>query len=162
MAVTDAQGRLDPALTQFVIDNQSIHVASASPHGRSSLVRGYGCSVSPDGRVVTVLVDRLQAQPLIRDIEQTGRIAVVWSDPISHKTIQLKGSDARLCSPPPALLANLPTYRQGFSRKLAHYDIPEHFCHALSGGDAAQMVAFCFAPATAFEQTPGQNAGVAL
>lgn len=162
MAVTDAQGKLDPALIQFVSDNQSMHVATASPHGRPSLVRGYGCAVSPDGGLVTVLVDRLQAQPLIRDIELTRKIAVVWSDPISHKTIQLKGSDARLSSPDPSLLALLPVYRQGFIRKLAHYDIPEHFCHALSFCDSEQLVAFSFSPGSAFEQSPGQNAGKAL
>ena len=58
------------------------------------MLRGCGCRVSRDRRRVTVLFDRTRSDHVLDDFVANGRIAVVFSQPSTHQTIQLKGADA--------------------------------------------------------------------
>jgi hypothetical protein len=46
--------------------------------------------------VVTVYVSRTQASQLVLDISSTGHVSAVFSEPFSHRTVQLKATRAAL------------------------------------------------------------------
>ena len=58
-------------------------------------MRAVGSRISADGREVTVYLRRSQSEQLLGDIAQTGEIAVVFSVPSTHQTLQLKAEAMR-------------------------------------------------------------------
>ena len=85
---------LDPARIAMVAKGVSAIVASRGADLRPSIMRAVGSRISADGREVTVYLRRSQSEQLLRDIAQTGEIAVVFSVPSSHQTLQLKARQA--------------------------------------------------------------------
>ena len=61
---------------------------------RPSVMRAVGSRIRADGRRITVFLRRSQSQQLLADIAATGHIAVVFSDPPSHRTVQVKATAA--------------------------------------------------------------------
>lgn len=81
---------------RFMQSGVSISVASRDRRCVPSLARSAGCRLSGDHCRVSLLVLRSQARQLLQDISDTGAIAVVFSEPGTHRTIQVKGADAQL------------------------------------------------------------------
>src|SRR5687767_5167071 len=86
---------LDENWAAFIQAGVSIIVGSRDSDNVPSLVRAVGCRVSRDLRQVVVLVSTAQAQVLLNEIKLSGAIAVIFSQPSTHITIQLKSNNAR-------------------------------------------------------------------
>ena len=71
-------------------------VGSASLDLVPSLMRAVGSAVHEGGASLTVYLARSQASQLLRDIAATGRMAVVFSQPSTHRTLQVKTRQVRL------------------------------------------------------------------
>ena len=87
---------IDQELAAFMTRGVSILAASRGPENAPALARATGCRLSADRSRVTLLLARSQAGALLAAAEATGAIAVVFSQPSTHRTIQLKGADARV------------------------------------------------------------------
>src|SRR5262249_53378285 len=87
---------LDEDNAAFVQRGISIVAASRDATLMPSIARATGCVVSPDRRRVTIFAIESQAQQLLADVRASGRIAVVFSQPTTHRTLQLKAEDARI------------------------------------------------------------------
>ena len=87
---------LDAEQAAFVCGPVSINAASFRHGGLPNLARVTGCRLSADRHVVTLLLAATPAAGLLEDLRCNGMIAVVFSLPASHHTIQLKGGDARI------------------------------------------------------------------
>ena len=74
----------------------SVIVASRDAAFRPSIMRGVGSAISADGTQVTVYLRRSQSRQLLQDIEAGGGVAVVFSEPPTHRTLQLKARAATL------------------------------------------------------------------
>jgi hypothetical protein len=136
----------------------SIMVGSRDAGLRPHLLRAVGCRLSADRRRATLLVPEGRAGAVLDDLRDNGRIAVVFSEPTSNRTLQLKGNDATIgpCGPDDAALAE--RYVQGFVEEIGRLHFKARVAHTiLSPGDA--LVAVHFTIAEAFEQTPGPSAG---
>ena len=84
----------------FLTSHLSIHVAASDGNGIATLVRGLGCRIADDEPSrVRLLMSRPQSELVLRAVDANGRIAAVFSEPESHRTIQLRGVDARRESP---------------------------------------------------------------
>lgn len=153
----------DPALACFVSGQMSMHVAACDARGLPTLVRGVGYRVAPEqpGRL-RVLMPQPQAEPVLRALAGNGRIAVVLSEPVSHRTVQLKGTDARVETPEPADVALLAPYTEAMVAHLKAFDTPEPFVRALLACSAGELAVASFTPAEVFGQTPGPQAGARL
>ena len=87
---------LGPSHIAMVAKGVSAIVASRDAALRPSIMRAVGSRISSDGREVTVYLRRSQSEQLLQDIAHTGEIAVVFSVPSTHQTLQLKARRACL------------------------------------------------------------------
>ncbi|HYE39987.1 MAG TPA: hypothetical protein VEB23_08655, partial [Ramlibacter sp.] len=67
----------------------SVIVGSRDASLRPSVMRGVGSRVEDGGRAVTVYLSRPQSRQVIQDLAATGHIAVVFSEPSTHRSVQL-------------------------------------------------------------------------
>jgi len=153
---------LDAEHAAFIQGPVSIHAASRNARYETTVTRGIGCRVSADRRHVTVFLSASQSAALLADLQSDGAIAVVFSQPSSHRTIQLKGIDAtvtRTTAQDPHLLA---AYRSNLAADVGPMGYSEAFVRALVAAALGDAVAVTFTPSAAFLQTPGPKAGTPL
>lgn len=150
---------LSAANADFIQQGVSVIVGGRDRDNTPTLARGIGCRVAPERTRVTVFLAASQAVELLAHLGDNGAIAVVFCQPSTHRTIQLKGTDAkavpleaddheRIAAQAAALAADIIGigYREEPVRTLLAY-APE------------DVVAVAFTPSSAFLQTPGPNAG---
>ena len=159
---TDAEPLIDAAHAAFMQGAVGVSIATCSQNNMPNVVRAVGCRVSPDFRLVTILVSAKQAGAVMADIRRNGKIAVVCSQPSTHRTIQIKGQDAVIGMASGADLQAVTTYRTAFARELEPFGYEEANIRAMLACPDADIVALQFHPCAAFSQTPGPNAGQPL
>jgi hypothetical protein len=118
--------------------------------------------VDGKGRRITVFLSAPHAADLLRDVGQSRALAVVFSEPPTHRTIQIKGRDARvepLALGDPAVVE---AYRKAFVECLRPLGFTEAMVRALLDCADKDLVAVAFTPEAAFNQTPGAQAGTPL
>src|SRR5690242_2520757 len=87
---------LDPNHASFVQGGVSIVAASRDPMNAPRIARAVGCRVSSDRRRVTVLFPKAKSAELLEVIGAGGPIAVTFTQPSTHRTIQIKAKSAAL------------------------------------------------------------------
>ena len=150
---------LDEDHAAFIQGGVSVVVATRNAALVPDAVRGCGCRVSRDRRSVTVLVESLRIGSVVADIEANGLIAVVFSQPSTHRTIQLKGTDARVARVSPRDRDLVAQHLTAWVDELTAIGYRPEFAHAVHGGAPDAMIALVFTPTAAFQQTPGPGAG---
>jgi hypothetical protein len=103
-----------------------------------------------------------QCEALLRDLRETRAIAVVFSQPSTHRTIQLKGADAALGPLAPGDPALIEANRVALVKDMGPIGYDEAFARTLLAYEPADLVAATFTPTAAFAQTPGPQAGKRL
>lgn len=149
-------------LAAFLDAGTSVSVASTAAGGRPVVGRGLAWRLETDGRTVTVVLDDCANDGLVDALAASGRVAVVLSQPTTHRSIQLKGRNARVAPAPPDAAALADHHIAGFARELAAIGYGEAFTRALCAFEAADLVAVSFTPDAGFDQTPGPHAGEPL
>jgi len=150
---------LDDDHAAFIQGGVSVVAATRNSDLVPDAVRGCGCRVSRDRRSVTVLIESLRIGSVIADIEANGMIAVVFSQPSTHRTIQLKGTDARVVSVSPRDRTLAQRHLAAWIDELTAIGYRPEFARAVHGDVPDAMVALVFTPTAAFQQTPGPGAG---
>ena len=103
-----------------------------------------------------------RAGTVLDDIAATGMIAVVFSQPSTHLTIQLKGSDAKLARVTQVDRAVADRHLQAWVDDLRLIGYTSEFARAVRGRAEQGLAAITFTPTAAFQQTPGPGAGQPL
>jgi len=152
---------LDARHAAFIQGPVSVIVASRNAALVADVMRGCGCRVSRDRRAVTVLVEPGPTSTLLEDIAANGMIAVVFSQPSTHRTIQLKGTDARVVTVTVTDRAVARRHLRDWAEDLGRLGYGGALAAALHGGTGA-LAAIRFTPSAAFQQTPGPGAGQPL
>ena len=153
---------LDEDNAAFIQRGVAIHIASRGRTNAPSIARAIGCRVSPDRRRVTTFVPSAQAGALLEDIRATGTIAAVFSQPSTHRTIQLKAPHAVVEPIAKTDFRLIEAYRDAFVAEVIPMGFAEAGIRALLACSLADLVAVVFTPTAAFEQTPGPSAGKPL
>jgi hypothetical protein len=153
---------LDPAHAAFIQSGVSIVAASRDRENNPMLARAIACRVSPDRQRVTVFLSRRQAGLLLADVGANRVLAVVFSQPSTHRTIQLKSVDAAevpLAAGDVERMAEHARLVADDLKRLGHGDelLSAYFSYAIE-----DVVAVAFTPSAAFTQTPGPGAGARL
>jgi len=143
----------------FLKPGLSINVGSCDAGGRPSLCRALGFDLEEASGRITVFLPIPQSGALLRDLTAHGRIAVVFSEPATHRTLQFKGVDAQVATPGPAAARRVATCVEAFVGVLEPLGYPPHAIRTVLTCDPAQVAAVSFTPIRAFEQTPGPQAG---
>ncbi|WP_374580519.1 hypothetical protein [Pseudoduganella sp.] len=153
---------LDAGQLAFMRGGVSISVASCGSDGLPQLVRAIGCRVSDDGRHVTVFVPEAKSQAVQRDIFGNGAIAVAFTQPSTHRTMQLKSRAARVVALAPGDAQLVEAYRDAFVAEVGAMGFQELMVRTLLSCPPHELVALTFCPSEAYCQTPGPQAGKKL
>jgi hypothetical protein len=153
---------LDPEHAAFIQSGVSVVAASRDRENKPTLARAIACRVSSDRQSVTVFLSRVQARDLLADVGASRVLAVVFSEPSTHRTIQLKTTDA----------AEVPLAAGDVERMAEHVGLVIADLKQLGYGDellgahfsysVEDVAAVAFRPSAAFTQTPGPGAGARL
>ncbi|MBI5460922.1 MAG: hypothetical protein HY941_01910, partial [Gammaproteobacteria bacterium] len=103
-----------------------------------------------------------QSQAVLRDLRAGGAIAVVFSRPTTHGTLQLKGVRARIAQLAEGDREAMRAYSQSFGEEIGVIGFHDPFNNTIMSGTEEDAVAVSFMPTAAFEQTPGPSAGQPL
>jgi hypothetical protein len=157
-----APSLLSPEHIAMVDRGVSVIVASRDAALRPSIMRGVGSAISADGTQVTVYLRRSQSRQLLQDIGSGGGLAVVFSEPPTHRTLQLKAREATLRPASPADQPQLDRYLASMQCELAPVGYGPQFAAAMLSAPLDDVVAVQFTPESAYDQTPGPRAGAPL
>ncbi|TFZ04949.1 hypothetical protein [Ramlibacter rhizophilus] len=141
----------------------SIMLGSCGPLRRPHVARGIGCCVSADRGTVSVLVQPSAAAQVVDDVRANGRLAVVFTEPISHRSLQLKGSNARLEPAGGGGRELAQIWAGGYAREVVDLApptwTPQRLIAALVPANPDDLAVLVFTPDAIFDQTPGPRAG---
>ena len=140
----------------------SVIVSSCSLDFVPSVMRAVGCEVSPRGDLITVFLNRPQSRQLLHDVASSGRVAVVFSEPFSHRTVQVKSERVRLREAREGDKPSLLRYLEAMQRELGRIGFGPEFAAAMLGHRFEDLTAIELQPSQAFDQAPGPRAGEPL
>jgi hypothetical protein len=140
----------------------SVIVASRDLALRPSVMRAVGSSVADEGRSITVFVSRRQCRQLIQDVATNGHVAVVFSEPSTHRSVQVKATRATLRSAVADDQPVLARYLASMEREIGRVGHAPALTRAMLAHRLEDLVAISFEPEQAFDQTPGPRAGTPL
>jgi hypothetical protein len=149
---------LDARHGEFITGGVSILVASRDAANRPVVCRASGCETRSDGRV-DLLLDATRAQQVLDAIAGSGMVAAVFSEPPTHRTIQLKGNDAEIGRCDGARRQQLVAHADAFAATLAKLGYRETMARELVYADPGEVAVVTFTPTRIFDQTPGPHAG---
>ena len=153
---------LDATQAAFLGGPVAINLASHDDAQVPSIARACGCKVSADRREVVVFLSKRRSQAILRDLEAGAPLAVVFSRPRTHETLQLKGGHGRIRPLGPGDREIMLACGAAFSAEIIALGYSEHFSKALMAPVEDDAVGVAFKPDALFEQTPGPKAGMRL
>ncbi|QTN26994.1 hypothetical protein HZ993_17010 [Rhodoferax sp. AJA081-3] len=153
---------LSAEMIAMVQSGVSTIVSSCDAALRPSIMRAMASTITADGRLVTVYLARKQSRQLLQDIAASGRLAVVFSQPSSNRTLQLKTRQVHSRTTTAADHAIVKRYLAAMEWELTQVHIPPVLTRVMLAHDLDDLVAVEFAFQEAFDQTPGPNAGAPI
>ena len=139
----------------------AVSIASRSEHCIPSVTRALGYRVSADGRQFAIFVPR-QSERVLADLRATAQAAVVFTEPHSHKSMQVKGNDARVTGLEDGDWSAISAHADDLVAEICPLGYPEPLIRKMVECTPQQVLAVRFTPTAAFGQTPGPRAGVAM
>ncbi|WP_048438915.1 pyridoxamine 5'-phosphate oxidase family protein [Caenimonas sp. SL110] len=144
----------------------SVIAASCDASSRPSIMRAVGSLVEDEAKPgslrITIFVSRRQSAQLVQDVSANGHIAVVFSEPATHRTVQVKATKARVRNAAATDEPALARYLASMEIEIARVGYGPHMTRAMLAHRLEDLVAISFAPEQAFDQTPGPKAGASL
>lgn len=151
--------RLDADSTAFIEAGRSITVAAAGRSLRPSVAKAVGCVVEPTADELRLFLVGAKAHGLLADLEATWRVAAVFSQPSTHRTLQLKGRVLGIESPGAADILAVQRQMEGFAADLRLIGYPREFPSTFLGFERESLRAIRMSIEIGFHQTPGPGAG---
>lgn len=152
---------IGPEQEALIARHVSAIVGSRDAALRPHLVRAVAWRLSDDRRRLMMLLPQAGSRAVLDDLRANGRIAVVFSEPSSDHTLQVKGNDAQVSDAGHDASALVARHLEGFIEEIGRLGFPADVARTLLG-HADDLMAVHFTIAEAFEQTPGPRAGERL
>ena len=152
----DSSRALPADLAEFFESGVSILVATRDAELRPACVRGAGASVRAAEGVVTVYLPQATAARTLANVRDNGQIAVTFSRPLTHYSIQIKGVCALSRAGTEEDRALQQRYRAAYAEQLHAVGLPRAAAARLAWWPS---VAVDIAVSDLFVQTPGPTAG---
>lgn len=148
---------LPDEIAEFIQSGVSIILAVVDADGRAKAGRALACRV--DGGAVRVIYPA-EGNGVITTAAEAGRaIAVTFSAPMSHRTIQLKAMSMRAEAVSEEDRKSLGQQIDAFAGVLRAIGYTGAFVQSFCDNRSRSVLALRFLPEVAFEQTPGPGAG---
>ncbi|MDB4935194.1 MAG: hypothetical protein JWP87_2166 [Labilithrix sp.] len=155
----DSPAAISDDLATFLESGISVVVGSRDAQRRPAAMRAAGAVVSADRRSVTVFLPDQNAARTLDNLRDNGRIAVTFSRPSDHRSIQVKGSCVELRPATEDERARRETYVAAFVDELATVGMARENTGRLTSWPS---VAVRVEVEEVFDQTPGPAAGQKL
>ena len=127
-----------------------------------SMSRELGCELIDSSHQIGIFIRLSQSQELLGNIRSSGRVANVFSLPSSNRTLQFKGSDARIIPFAPENLPVIEGHIADFLLEVLPLGMSEAVVRAILAYQPDDLVSVVYSPCAAFSQTPGPKAGTPL
>jgi pyridoxine/pyridoxamine 5'-phosphate oxidase len=150
---------LSTELSAFVESGIAIQIGTADARGRPDGARGFGVHVAPDRSSLTVYVGAPMLGENARNLRENPRVAVCFSRPADHRTIQVKGRALEVRDASEADRLHIERYRASAADTFAQIGIPARIFLAAVAWPAT---AITLTVDEIFVQTPGPGAGAPL
>ena len=151
--------RLDAATAEFIAGVTSMSIATRDAQLQPAVAKALGCLVSGDRRQVTVMIDGHRSARIVADIAAGSPLAVVFSLPATHRTVQIKSGRGELSAATPTQQVRARMHRDAIVEHLVALGYAEPALRAMFDYDPDALLALRFAPTAVFAQTPGPRAG---
>jgi hypothetical protein len=152
---------LSDEIAAFIESGVSIVVGVVGPRGRALSGRALAARVLQDATIRVIYPEEGNAA-LTASAQSGGPIAVTFSAPFSHRTLQIKGFSSRLEDLKPDDLSSVRHQGEAFAAILVAVGHSPAFVQAFSDYLSSALWVLSFPAEEAFEQTPGPGAGRAL
>jgi hypothetical protein len=152
----DSSPVLPADLAEFFESGVSILVATRDAQLRPTCARGAGARVRAPERIVTIYLPEAVAAPTVANVGANGRIAVTFSRPLTHYSIQIKGTCHGSRPGTEEDRSVQLRYRAAYAEQLQAVGLPRAATARLAWWPS---VALDVAVHDLFVQTPGPNAG---
>ena len=146
-------------LAQFIKGNIAVFVGAVDADGVPSCCRGIALDTTDNFESATVYVPVATSQDVVANVATTRRIAVVFVEPLSHSSVQLKGVTRGVRVAPPSDQPLVEGALHRFADVLDTIGLPRRITHSMAHWPA---FAIDFSVEEIFDQTPGPKAGSAL
>jgi hypothetical protein len=136
-----------------------IYVATRDAKLQPESVVAMGARSDCTRRLVTVYLPQVPARATLKNLETCPDIAVTFTRPVDHKSLQLKGKVVRVAPADEAGRALQGVHRAALTEQFAQVGVPRSITRRLS---CSPSVAVDIEVSDAFLQTPGPRAGEPL
>jgi hypothetical protein len=150
---------VDEELKAFLESGVASDLATRNAQLVPELAPSWGPRVLPGGDSMEIFIVESHAGRSIDNLRENGEIAVAFAEPISHRSVQLKGKVVEIGQPAPADWPWIDRHQRSFLSTLRTMGYSEQFTNNLWRGDVVKVR---FDIKQAFNQTPGPGAGGAL
>lgn len=82
---------MDKQLASFLEEGLAIHIATRSASLAPGGARVPAVKVDEDGEHLVAFVPKVSAAPILRDVEDNGQVALVFTRPVDERGCQVKG-----------------------------------------------------------------------
>jgi hypothetical protein len=137
----------------------SLLVATCDTNAVPECMRAVGLKLSPERDRATVYLPSPTSQETRSNLLVNGRIALLASYPLDHRSLQLKGAVTRVELADPSALPFVQSYVDRFASVLEVVGMPPDLVRMISHWPA---FAVDFSIEELFVQTPGPGAGAPL
>jgi hypothetical protein len=137
-------------------------VAARNAANQPSLTKALAVRVRDDQRVVEIFVDAERSVILLQDLRAGSPIAIVCSEPMSHRTIQVKGPRAEIEPLAPGDAQFVSERVDAVVGHIAPMGYPVDGLRAYFAFTPSALTKIVFTATAAFLQTPGPGAGAPL
>jgi hypothetical protein len=154
---------IDPDVIAFLEGRRlAVSIGSRDANCVPSAVRAVGYRIGADRRQLAVFVVARQAERVIADLRATAQVAVVFTEPSTHRSAQVKGNDAQVTGLEDGDWPVINAYADELVAEICPLGYPEPLIRKLTECTPQQVMAVRFTPTAAFGQTPGPRAGASL
>lgn len=137
----------------------AVHVATRDAALVPDEVMAVAALLEPDGRSLTVHLPDATSATALANLRDNGEIAVVLSQPLTHRTVQLKGRVETLRAAREEEREAVERFAAAFDAEVAAIGLPPA---ALRRRNRWPCTAATFVVREGYEQTPGPRAGEPL
>ncbi|MDS9469301.1 hypothetical protein RGQ15_17195 [Paracoccus sp. MBLB3053] len=148
-------------LAQFVQSGISVILGSVDRNARPVAAIGLACRVL-DGGVLRVIARAPAITPILASVAAGSGIAVTFSRPVTHRSIQFKSDRARIVPAEDADWLAVEHQTAIFRQELLEVGHDEAFADYIVMCSVNEVAVFELTPDHGFVQTPGPGAGAAL
>lgn len=150
---------IDDALKELLESGVAITAATADEQGRPHLAIAWGLRVHPDQSTVTLYLETARSAFTLADLRSTKRIAVTVAEPVSYRSVQLKGRQVLICDATEDDHAWVQRHREAFMVSTA---LVGESPVAVRNRWMEDVFRVDFEVEQAFDQAPGPEAGKPL